>query len=473
MMNFKKTVSCLLVFLLALCPLVSALGVPAAAEQHNMAEIVGIDYDRITQKAGGGLKSYPVELKLGDITFNGELSADFGLTYEELNEIIIQSLAEKGLTPERVALVAKIASRAQKDAALYWGEQVLEGLLSYLKIPKTPFSVADYYDLVVHGSTASAEKSITISKAKDAAKAVVKKAAASGGKVGRVGRVAKSVTSAAGSVPLFGAIESTVMVANDWSNGSKRYDDYLELLEENLALINDFYAACSRRAVEKAESKDEHNAWVIKFDKRKNYRTYNGTFWGIPGNMMSCTLSGELTGGKDIEGAYSGTLWLDFESVDLSPVDNNFENTPGLAAVKALIYSGGGYRKVSDKPLSKTVLKRESQGELTVYVTSSAGTARPETAGSLKSGGDELTFVFARKLEWRDDSMAALGAAGVTEATFTSSDIASVTMTSSSRVTQNGEVKVQQDSTEVFAQDPGTIFAPLDSGPIIIIYFSK
>ena len=69
--------------------------------------------------------------------------------------------------------------------------------------------------------------------------------------------------------------------------------------------------------------------------------------------------------------------------------------------------------------------------------------------------------------------MAALGAQGVTEATFTSDDIASVTIKSSSRVTQNGTVKTQQDSTEVFSQDPGTIFTPLDSDPVITIYFSE
>jgi len=471
MKSLKKIASCLLAFLFA-ASLLSPAGFPVSAEQHNMAEIVGIDYDRITQKAGGGLKTYPVTLKLGDVTFNGELSADFGLTYDELNEIIRATLAEKGLTAERVALVAKIASRAQKDAALYWGDQVLEGLLSYLKIPETPFSVADYYDYVVHGSTASAEKTVKINEAKNAAKAVIQKAATSAGKLGRVGRVAKSVTNTVGSLPMYGAIENTVMVANDWSNGSKRYEDYLELLEENLALINDFYAACSRRAVEKAESKDEQNAWSIKFDKRKNYRTYNGTFWGVPGNMMSCELSGELKGGKDKEGAYSGTLWLDFEAVDLSPAETNLENTPGLAAFKSLLYSTGGYRKVSDTSLSKTVLRRETQGELTVYVTSSSGTVRPEIAGALTSGGDELTFRFARKLEWHDDTMAAYGAQGVTEATFTSSDPASVTMQSSSRVTKNGEVKTQQDSTEVFSQDPGTVFAPLDGAPSITIGFS-
>ena len=293
-----------------------------------------------------------------------------------------------------------------------------------------------------------------------------------GGKIGKIGKIAKKASAALERIPLLGAIENTVLVADEWTSGNKRFDDYLELLEENLALINDFYATCSTRAVAKAESKDEQNSWVIKFDKRKNYRTYNGTFWGISGNMMSCTLSGELTGGKSKEGTYSGTLWLDCEAVDLSPVESNLENTPGLAPVKSLIYGPGGYKKVSDTAVSKTVLTREIQGELRVSVTSSQGVVRPEVAGSLKSGGDETTFSFARKIEWRDDSMAAMGAVGLTEATFSSSDVTSVTMQSSSRVTLKGEVKTQQDSTEVFRQDPGTIFKPLDAAPVITIRFS-
>ena len=57
-----------------------------------MAEIPGIDYNRITQKAGGGYKSYPVELHMGDLTFFGELHGELGLSYEELNQIIRDTL---------------------------------------------------------------------------------------------------------------------------------------------------------------------------------------------------------------------------------------------------------------------------------------------------------------------------------------------------------------------------------------------
>lgn len=179
--------------------------------------------------------------------------------------------------------------------------------------------------------------------AQNAAKKGLETALKAGGRIGRVAKGAKGLIS---EVPLLGQLANTAVVADSWLDGNKRFDAYLELLEENLAIINDFYSACSRRAADLAESKDMENTWKIKFDKNKNYRTYYCTFWGISGNMMSCELSGTLQNSSGgMEGTYTGTLWLDFEAVDLSPVEKNLENTPGLAAVKSLIYSKGGYQK--------------------------------------------------------------------------------------------------------------------------------
>ena len=469
MKKVRKSLAALLALVFTVFPLTFAFPVSAAAGAASGAEIVGIDYSRITQKADHSQKSYPVELKLGDVTFNGELIGEVGLTMEELNAVIRQTLEEKDLTPERVALVKKIAERVQTDAKLYWGDQVVSGLLSYLPIPGTIFSVGDYYEYVVHDDLGSAAFSAKKEAAQNAAKKGLETALKAGGRIGRVAKGAKGLIS---EVPLLGQLANTAVVADSWLDGNKRFDAYLELLEENLAIINDFYSACSRRASDLAESKDMENTWKIKFDKNKNYRTYYCTFWGISGNMMSCELSGTLQNSSGgMEGTYTGTLWLDFETVDLSPVEKNLENTPGLAAVKSLIYSRGGYQKTSDTG-GKTALKCESQGQLTFYVSGTEGTVKPNVVGSL-SGDKEVRFSFDRHLEWHDDTMmAALGAQGVTEATFTSDDIASVTMESSSRVTQNGAVKTQQDSTEVFSQDPGTIFAPLESDPVITIYFS-
>ena len=466
--TFRKTVAVLAALALLPCLLIF----PSSAEvtQHNMAEIVGIDYDRITQKAGGGQKSYPVECKLGDVSFTGELYGDFGLSYDELNAIIRRTLQEKNLTTERVALVAKIAERVQTDAKLYWGEQVMEGLLSYLNIPGLPVSVADYYAYIVHGETDPAALSATINAAKAG---TARTLAAAAKTTGRVGKVAKGVLNAVDQVPMLGEITNTALVAQSWTDGNKRFENYLKLLEQNLETINDFYAACSRKAVDLAEQKGEQNVWKIRFDKARNYRTYPCTFWGIQNNMMSCTLSGELTNsGTQPDGAYAGTLTLTFEAVDLSPTEKNLERTPGLTTFYNVLHSMGAYRKVSDTG-GATVLRRTVQGELTLYVTETRGTVRPETAGSLTSAADRTTFSFSRKIQWRDDSMASYGAVGITDATFTSEDVREVAMSSSSRVEQKGKVATQKDSNEVFAQPPGTVFAPLDSAPVITIRFSN
>ncbi|MBR5768338.1 MAG: hypothetical protein IKX86_06680 [Clostridia bacterium] len=468
MKKINKIISVLLALALAIIPSLPILPASAEGGASGGGEIVGIDYSRITQKADGGKRNYPVELKLGNLTFSGELIGEIGITMEELNAIINQTLSEKGLTAERVALVRKIAERVQSDAKLYWGDQVAEGLLSYLQIPGTAFSVGDYYDYVVHDDLNPAAFSAKKAAAEDAAKAGLKAAAKAGG---RVGRVAKATGNAVGKIPMLGQLVNTALVANSWLDGSKRFDEYLELLEENLAIINDFYAACSRRASDLAESRDEGSTWKIRFDKRKNYRTYNCTFWGIPGNIMSCEISGTLTNsGKGAEGTYSGTLWLEFSAVDFSQVENNTEKTSGLKPVITPIYTTGGYTKTSDTG-GKTALRCESQGQLTFYIAGTEGTVKPNVVGSL-SNDKEITFSFDRSFEWHNERYAALGSHGITEAVVTGNSIDSVRMKTFSKVySDNGRVE-SVESDETYGMDPGDVLAPLDSDPVITIRFS-
>ena len=186
MNQIRKILAALLALVFTVFPLTFAFPVSAAAGAASGAEIVGIDYSRITQKADHSQKSYPVELKLGDVTFNGELVGEVGLTMEELNAVIRQTLEEKDLTPERVALVKKIAERVQTDAKLYWGDQVVSGLLSYLPIPGTIFSVGDYYEYVVHDDLGSAAFSAKKDAAQNAAKKGLETALKAGGRIGRV-----------------------------------------------------------------------------------------------------------------------------------------------------------------------------------------------------------------------------------------------------------------------------------------------
>ena len=465
MRRITKLVS--IVLILAFVLAISAF--PTSAAGSSGKEIPGIDYNRITQKAEGGKQSYPVELKLGEVTFTGELVGQTGISIEELNEIIQNTLKEKNLTVDRIQLISKLASQVEKDARLYWGDQIVEGLLSFIPVPPgSPMGINDYYAYVVHGEVNPAIQSVSIEAATNAAEMVIVQSIENGG---RVGRIAQAVEAGADKVPMLGEIVNTAKVAHDWSKGSERLDNYLKLLEKNLEIVNDFYATCSRRAVALAESNNKDSVWKIKFDEKKNYRTYNCTFWSISGNMMSCKLSGELvSSGGGPEGAYSGTLKMEFDAVDFSPVENNLERTQGMAQFMSGLHVTGAYQKTSSSG-SKTILRRFAQGNITVYIGESEGKVKPEVSGSLTSGGDETTFSFTRDIVWRDDSMAAYQAYGITEAHFVTADIDEITMRCSSRVEQKGEVKVQEDSIEVFSQNPGTVFNPLDSTPIMIINF--
>ncbi|MBQ4382051.1 MAG: hypothetical protein II794_04860 [Oscillospiraceae bacterium] len=464
----KKAISLLLALVLSLVPLMAC---PALAADDK--EIPGIDYNRITVKAGQTKTPFFVTLKLGELSFLGSLSGMPELSVAEMNSIIRQVLAEKDLTADRVALVSQIAARAQKDAGLYWGDQVAAGLLSYLPFPGTPYSVADYYDAVVHESAASAAQSTAINVAKDAAKAAIEKGAAKAGRIGKISRAAQGASGfAAKHAGMAGFIENSIMVAKDWLGGNKRFDDYLALLEKNIAIVTDFYAACSRRALEAAEKNAGDSAWVIKFDRAVNYRTYHCTFWEASNNLMECTLTGQLrNSGRDITGAYSGTLTLELKSLDLSPAEQGLMNTSSIAPFKALLFSMGSYRLESETRNVKPSLKRTARGEITVYITETVGIVSPTLAGSLTSAEDKVEFAFGRTLVWRDNSMAAVGGEGITETVFSSSDPSSVTANTSSRVLLKGEVKTHRDSTEVFAQSPGTVFAPLEAEPVMTIEF--
>ena len=118
------------------------------------------------------------------------------------------------------------------------------------------------------------------------------------------------------------------------------------------------------------------------------------------------------------------------------------------------------------------MLNCESQGQLTFYVSETEGALKPNVVGDLSADRD-IRFSFNRRLEWHDESHAALGAHGVTEATATSTDIDSIRMKTSSRVYSDNGTGISNDTDETFSQDHGTVLAPLDSAPVVTIYFTK
>ncbi len=147
----KKILAILLAMVMVL-----AVSLPAFATDGSYPDpvdiraIPGIDYNRITQKATKGKQSHQVELKMGDLSFIGELVGSHGLTFEEINAIINEVLKEMDLTADRIALVSKLAGQAEEDAKMYFWDQVLEGLMSYIPAPPG-IDIGDYYAYIVHG----------------------------------------------------------------------------------------------------------------------------------------------------------------------------------------------------------------------------------------------------------------------------------------------------------------------------------
>ena len=460
MKKIKKILPILLVFTVSLLFAFSAF---ADVETDRSDIIFGIDYDRITQKTGG-MEKHPVELKLGDLTFAGELSGEFGLSMKELNEIIRETLTEKDLTVERVAVINQLAHQLQNRATGMWGEQSLEALLSMISIPGVPVSAGDIYAYFAKDDVISAVTSNSINAAQMAAEKSMEVSLKAGRAVGKVTKAG------AKAVPVLGQAVSTAITVKGLKDGEKQFEDFLAGVEQNLAVVNDFYAACSRKAVARAEKNDSKNVWKIKFPQTT--QKYECTIWDIPGNTMRLTVKGELVNSSaGMAGEFSGTLSLEVDKEDISPLETHLEDTSGFSQLKSVLYSYGAYHKIQDEAQTVSVLRRSMEGTLKLTVSETAG--KVNAGGSLIVEQDETSFMLNRLMAWRDDSAAALGAVGYTEIKVNAFDLSKMTIISSSRVEQKGEVKTQVDDVNDFPQDPGTVFAPLDATPVISIDFTK
>ena len=469
----KMLALCLALTMLLVCVPFTASATETTYGPENIQEIPGIDYNRITQKATGGGKSYPVELKMGDLTFTGELSGSHGLSYEELNKIINEVLKEKNLTADRIALVAKLAGRVETDAALYWGDQIIQGLLSFIPTPPgSPGGVNDYYAWIVHGEgkgVGSMAEESALSAAVTAAEIALNPSTGQ-----YFSKIPFAATTGTDKVPLLGQLVNTFKVGKEWLEGNKQLEKYLDLLEKNLADINGFYSECSRRANKLAEEKGA-GSYVIKFDKEKNHCTYNATFWGISDLTMGATLSGVLEGSntEGVAGTYTGTLWLDIELETPETFDAAIPTTYPFSqsynVLKPLwdmqkkdpaMFFGGEATHYT------TVLKRAMQGEITVTVTENTGIVNCDATGSITSGNDETKFKFDHM--WDNERLAII-AGGISYEReyqyyhYTSSDPKTLTETT----------HASDAETRAHPLGVGTVWKPLESDMVITIDFRR
>lgn len=472
---------CLALTMLLLCVPFTASAAESEYGPEDLRSIHGIDYNRITQKATGDGKSYPVELKMGDLTFNGELTGSHGLSYEELNKIINDVLKEKKLTVEQIQLVKALSKNVGDKATEFWGAQVLEGLLSYLPLPEglpkwTEYvgGVSDVFAIMVDGKLPSAGD-FASGKAKDLLVKGAEKVIDTGFQKSKE-YIKKVPWAAAKKIPLLGQMLNTLKVAHDWQSNDK-FDAYLKDLEQKMADVNDFYSECSRRANKLAEEKGA-GSYVIRFDKEKNYRTYTATFWGVSNLMMGATLSGVLEGSntEGVAGTYTGTLWLDLELETPDTFDaaipNAYPFSQSYNVLKPLwdmqkkdptMFFGGEATHYT------TVLKRATQGEITVTVTENTGIVNCDATGSITSGNDETEFKFDHM--WDNAQLDIVGSVG--GAMSYEREYQYYHYTSSDPKTLTETTHTSDAETRAHPLGVGTVWKPLESDMVITIDFRR
>ena len=479
----KLLALCLVLTMLLLCVPFTASAAESEYGPEDLRSIHGIDYNRITQKATGDSKSYPVELKMGDLTFNGELTGSHGLSYEELNKIINDVLKEKKLTVEQIQLVKALSKNVGDKATEFWGAQVLEGLLSYLPLPEglpkwTEYvgGVSDVFAIMVDGKLPTAGE-YAEGRAKDLVAKAAEKAIETGFEKSKE-YIKKVPWAAAKRIPLLGQMINTVKVGIEWQSNDK-FDAYLKALEQKMADVNDFYSECSRRANKLAEEKGA-GSYSIKFNNATATDTF--TFWGISGLMSEWTLSGELIksdiGESDgVAGTYTGSLNLDIRALDMKETfDARFLSEHNFSYVRQEMESWkhltGGY---VDTVNTNTVLSRSLSGEISAYVQPTSGMSDVNVSGDLASN-DKIVFSFDHTIKGKNTS-GTIYYSYVTQITSSNpntinrsyklSQITNVPMAGTSETVNFDEY------SEGAPADIGTVWEPLESEISMTINFGR
>ena len=400
---------CLALTMLLLCVPFTASAVESEYGPEDLRSIHGIDYNRITQKATGDRKSYPVELKMGDLTFNGELTGSHGLSYEELNKIINDVLKEKKLTVEQIQLVKALSKNVEDKAIEHWGLQIMEGLISYIPMNDTIANeIGGWNDIFAYMVHDMDEKNVIEYLAdRQRQKLIVDKWKIAENGLKKYEGYLEVVGRAADAIPLAGEMLNTLKVAEEWLKGNERLEKYLKDLEQKMADVNDFYSECSRRANKLAEEKGA-GSYSIKFNNATATDTF--TFWGISGLMSEWTLSGELIksdiGESDgVAGTYTGSLNLDIRALDMKETfDARFLSEHNFSYVRQEMESWkhltGGY---VDTVNTNTVLSRSLSGEISAYVQPTSGMSDVNVSGDLASN-DKIVFSFDHTIKGKNTS---------------------------------------------------------------------
>ena len=477
----KMLALCMALIMLLLCVPFTASAAESEYGPEDLRSIHGIDYNRITQKATGDGKSYPVELKMGDLTFNGELTGSHGLSYEELNKIINDVLKEKKLTVEQIQLVKALAANVEDKAIEHWGLQIMEGLISYIPMnDKIASEIGGWNDIFAYMVHDMDEKNVIEYLAdRQRQKLIVDKWKIAENGLKKYEGYLEVVGRAADAIPLAGEMLNTLKVAEEWLKGNERLEKYLKDLEQKMADVNDFYSECSRRANKLAEEKGA-GSYSIKFNNATATDTF--TFWGISGLMSEWTLSGELIksdiGESDgVAGTYTGSLNLDIRALDMKETfDARFLSEHNFSYVRQEMESWkhltGGY---VDTVNTNTVLSRSLSGEISAYVQPTSGMSDVNVSGDLASN-DKIVFSFDHTIKGKNTS-GTIYYSYVTQITSSNpntinrsyklSQITNVPMAGTSETVNFDEY------SEGAPADIGTVWEPLESEISMTINFGR
>ncbi len=459
-------------FLLSLVLLLAALSAPEPvyAAKGEEYRIPGIDYTRITEQSygdKGGMKTFPVKLTLGDVEFKGELRGTIGITTAEMNAIIRDELGKWGLTPQKVALVSQLTDRREEDANIFLADKAIETVLSFFSLPVVGYSAADHWNQVVHENKTAGLQSVARAGVHQANVRILKKAAETPGRIGERMKSAQKFHDGG----VFDFAMNGILAAVDLTNASKRMDEYLALLEENMRKVAGFYAACSRRAADQADRNGRGKGYTITFEP-KEPTSYFCKFWGIDHNIMRASVKGELTKPYDESkpgpaGTYRGLLTVTMESMSLHPVGQNIEKTSGLHELNGLLQQGT-FKKVVDEGPEITA-KRVAVGYVTATLNGDTGKQEARFQIEFPGSFDKTEFSFSRHVVWKS---VVLNQIGTTEVRFTSDSVVKTHFESNSIVQDRyGKLVGGETHSEDVEQTEDDIFKPMKGNAELVVTF--
>lgn len=435
----KRFILFLMVFLLCIAVF------PTTAFAKGNLE--GVDYDRIIDEAG----SHRATLTLGELEFNGELTKGNGLTDEEKDKIIKTVMNDMEITSGMLLNAESLIKAAKTVKGFGMGDVI--NAAAKLSGTSDLLSIYNYF-MGTGKDPVTIARDITKGQITDAGKDAVEKglenALTDGGKVALKG---------AGkfAYKLLFILPDLFEIGVDALTKYENIKYTVTLGTERLVLLEAFYKECNERIKDASEDEEgEESEWEIRFNKDVT-QTYNCTFWGVSGVMMEASLSGVLKQISEIDGAagqYRGTLTLEIEGVDMASFDSSVHNTVPFSNFYSVYSSAGNVRGQSFTNEKKpTELTRKMHGEISVMITGGSGTQNSEISGSLTSGSDETVFSFYQYWTMSSSQF------GIMQF---------VRWTSSDPSTLDGAGK---DGTSAFARDIGTVWRPLESKPVITVYY--